>query len=442
MFTRPGAVSPATVLLPVVAFAVTTALLLTVLGGTLMFWQWTEPSARVLQLLSLVALSLLLVPLATLGGAAARLAARRRDDRLATLRLLGASTWTITLMTAVESTALAVLGSVAGVVVYTFGMPLVGLIPFEGKPIGPVAIWVGPVVILVTVAAVAMLGLISSIAGLRQVVITPLGVRVKQRPPRVSPLRLVGGTLAVIVAFVLLKNLDGLGAAIGLVVVVVAFSIAIAAFNLSGPFVLSLFARRKLRVARTAAQLISARGILESPKAAWRLVSGVAMTSFTAVVIGSGAALSMQAGDGGSTDPTATDIRTGIFITLVASFLMVACSAGVSQAAAVLERRELYVSLDRLGMPVSVMDRARVRTVMAPLVFVALTSALVGACLIAPFVGPALSSGSIDAVVLLRDAVLATGGCIVLGIALVRLSLHATRPILLNVLAHPSRALG
>ena len=43
------------------------------------------------QALAVIALVLLVVPLVSLGGAAARLSARRRDDRLATLRLLGAT---------------------------------------------------------------------------------------------------------------------------------------------------------------------------------------------------------------------------------------------------------------------------------------------------------------------------------------------------------------
>ncbi|MBF4625827.1 permease [Clavibacter sp. VKM Ac-2872] len=439
---RPGAVSPATVVLPIVAFAVMTALLLTVVGGALMFWSWTGRDASVYQVMAWIALSLLVVPIMALGGAAARLATRRRDDRLATLRLLGATTLTITLMTVLESTALAVIGSVIGVVVYVVDMPLIGLIPFHGRPIGPVAIWAGPAVTAEMVAGVAALAIVSSVVGLRQVIVTPLGVRMKQRPPRISRLRLFVGSLLIVGAFLAVTHHDDFSRIVSVAVIAVAFSVAIAAFNISGPFVLSVFARRKVRSAKKAAHLLSARGILESPKSSWRLVSGVAMTSFTAVVMGSGAALTMQGESGAPSDYLTMDIRTGLLITLVASFLMVASSAGVSQAAAVLERRDLYVSLDRIGMPVSEMDRARVRSVMQPLVFVSLTSAAVGALFISPFAGLALAGGGIDPTALIRDAVLVTGSCIVSGIVLVRLALLATRPILVNVLAHPERSLG
>ena len=49
-----------------------------------------------------------------------------------------------------------------------------------------------------------------------------------------------------------------------------------------------------------------------------------------------------SAGDGADAQSRmlVSDIRTGVLITIVASFLMVACSAGVNQAAAILDRRD------------------------------------------------------------------------------------------------------
>lgn len=433
MLARPGAASPATVALPIVAFAVTTALLLIVTGGALMFWRWTTPDADLFQMFSLLALALLVVPLATLGGAAARLSARRRDDRLATLRLLGATSATVTLVTVIESTALAVIGAIGGVVLYVLSMPLVGLIPFGGGPIGPTAIWSGPLVVLGVVVAIALLAAVSSVVGLRAVVVSPLGVRMKQRAPHTSWVRLVVGVAVVIAAFIAVSSLGYMPDYTVIVgALVFAFASVVAVLGLVGPFAMSVFGKVRLRRARTAAQLISARGILESPKAAWRLVGGVAMTSFIAVVAGSGTAL--LATGGGSEEELFTDVRTGILITLVASFLMVACSVGVGQAAAVLDRRDLYVSLDRVGMPLETMDTARVRSVMIPLAFVALTSAGLGALLVFPLLG--------WTVIVAPDSLLVIGVCFVAGFALVRLSLLATRPILTAVLAHPERSIG
>ncbi len=65
-------------------------------------------------ILAVLALVLLAVPLITLGAAAARLTSRRRNDRLATLRLLGASTRELWSLTVLEATTIAAAGAVAG----------------------------------------------------------------------------------------------------------------------------------------------------------------------------------------------------------------------------------------------------------------------------------------------------------------------------------------
>ena len=91
MLARPSATGVATVALPLVAFATVTALLLTVIGGAQTFFSWSDGDAIIYQASAVIALVLLVVPLTSLGAAASRLSARRRDDRLATLRLLGAT---------------------------------------------------------------------------------------------------------------------------------------------------------------------------------------------------------------------------------------------------------------------------------------------------------------------------------------------------------------
>ncbi|BDZ38455.1 hypothetical protein [Microbacterium suwonense] len=91
LLLRPSRDQLAVIALPAIAFALVTTLLLAVIGGAQKFWTWTDADAGLYQALAAIALVLLVVPLATLGGAAARLSARRRDERLSTLRLLGVS---------------------------------------------------------------------------------------------------------------------------------------------------------------------------------------------------------------------------------------------------------------------------------------------------------------------------------------------------------------
>lgn len=436
LLARPSAQSAATLILPAVAFAVTTALLLIVLGGALMFWRWTSDDAGIYQMLSVLALALLVVPLAALGGAAARLSARRRDDRLATLRLLGATPGFVARMTVLESTVVAVVGSVAGVVLYLAAIPLVGLIPFGGDAIGASSLWVGVGVVAAVIAAVAAIAALSAAVGLRQVTVSPLGVRTRQSAPRMHWSRIVLGVIIIAAAVAALGALRAIGDwAVMIAILGGAFAIGVGILNLIGPWAIGIAAKVSLRRAKTAPRLLAARGILESPKAAWRQVSGVAMTSFVAVVAGTGVAFMDTAAVGetdGATLLLIADIRTGIIITVIASFLMVACSVGVNQAASILDRRDLYVSLDRLGMPREVIEQARSRTILGPLRFVTFGSALVGAVLVLPLVGLAM--------ILAPLSMLVIAGCLVAGVALVWASLTATRPVLTRVLQHPERA--
>ncbi|GAA4761708.1 FtsX-like permease family protein [Microbacterium gilvum] len=430
---RPSAQSGAAIALPAVAFAVTTALLLTVLGGVLMFWRMPaddEGFSGLYQTLSVVALALLAVPLLSLGGAAARLSARRRDDRLATLRLLGATPAFVTGMTALEQLAVGLAGAVAGSGLYLLLMPVVGLVPFGGAPIGAASLWVGPGPLLAVVAGVALVAALSAVVGLRRVVVTPLGVRARQEAPRPHWLRAV---VALAVVGAAAGVLGALGALPGFAVVVAAlagcFAAGVAVLGVVGPWAIAVHARFRVKRASTAAQLIAARTVLESPQAAWRQVGGIAMTTFVAVVGGAGMAF---ASAGGEEDVLMADIRTGILITLVVSFAMVACSVGVGQAAAILDRRDLHVSLDRLGMPRAVAESARTRATLGPLLFTVVVSAVAAGVLVLPLLGAAVLFAPVSVLVVLA--------CFAGGILLVLLALRATRPIVTHVLAAPERA--
>lgn len=436
LFARRGAADRSTVVLPVVAFTVATALLLIVAGGAQAFFSWTGETAFLYQVLAVIALALLVVPLAALGGSAARLSARRRDDRLAGLRLLGATPGTVAALTVLESTAVALLGALAGVVVYLSAVPLVGLIPFRGELLGG-SVLLGAGWIALAVLGVGALAAVSASLGLRRVVLSPLGVRTRDAAPRMHWLRILVGVAVVGAVFAAMNLVQAAGSALAIILILgVGFGAAIGVLNLVGPWAIRLFATGQAKRAKTVRKLLAARTILESPKAAWRQVAGVAMTSFMAVFAGVGVALLGAAADG-SADPQTLmlvgDVRTGIVITVAASFLMVACSAGVNQAAAVLDRRDLYVSLDRLGMPPAEMDAARRRAVLAPLTFTTVVSALTAAVVVFPLAGLSL--------LLSPSTMLVVAGCLAAGIGLVAVALRSTRPVLRRVLAETAPTL-
>lgn len=420
----PGSLGP--LLIPAAAFAIVSALILTVVGGAQAFWRWDDEYAMIYQLLATIALVLLVVPLGTLGGAAARLSARRRDERLSTLRLLGVTPAGVGVVAVVESTMIAAAGVAVGVVISYALVPAIALIPFRGAPLGTDAILLSPLVVAAIGLGTILLATVSAVIGLRQVVISPLGVRTRATPPRLHWIRAVIGVIVIAGGVILAKLVPSLGGVLIITAVLGGlFAVALVVLNLLGPWLLQLSARRQARTARTPHRLLAARIVLDSPKAAWRQVSGIAMSSFMAVFAGTGVALmnTMSADDASAQDlALVTDMRTGLIITLVGSFLMVAASVGVTQASDILDQRELHRSLHCLGMPLDTVDAARRRAIMSPLLFTALGSALCAAALIFPLLGIALITAPVS---LLTIALVLAAG-----IGLVWVSTRATRPLL------------
>ncbi|MEE6280685.1 FtsX-like permease family protein [Georgenia sunbinii] len=423
LLARRGGMRSSVLLLPAVAFATTTTLVLTVLAGAWSFLRWDDELAGSYQILAGLALALLVPPLLSLGGAAARLSARRRDDRLAGLRLLGATTAMVTRLTVLESAVVALLGGCAGVIGYLALGPLVQLVHFRGEPIGS-AFWLPAWLVVCVVLAIVLLAAVSAVLGLRQVRISPLGVRRRQDPPRISWLWPAGGGAVMVLAVVAFQG-SYADLAVFVAVIVGGFAACLAVLGLVGPWVVSVVARRRVRRAQRPDQLLAARAMAENPKAVWRQISGVVMTCFIAVVAGSGVALMGTAQGGGMAEADrllVADIRTGILITIAVSFLMVACSTGVTQAAEVLDRAELYRNLDRLGMPRRTMTTAQTATVMTPLLVIATGTVLLSGLLVAPLAGMA--------VLLAPTSVAMILAALVLGVLLVRLAVLATRPLL------------
>lgn len=424
LLARPGSAGAAASVLPVTAFGIVTALLLTVIGGAQTFWTWRDDDGVLYQALAVIALVLLVIPLVSLGGAAARLSARRRDDRLATLRLLGATPATVSALAVLESVALALVGAVLGVAAYLAAVPLIGLIPFRGEALGASGVLLPWWVLAAVPFAIGALAALSAVLGLRQVVISPLGVRTRQEAPRLHWVRVLVGVAVVALAFGIMAVLRVAPSVLVILgMLALAFGGSLAVLNLVGPWVIRLVARTQARRAKTPVRLIAARAVLESPKAAWRQVGGVAMTSFMAVFAGTGVAVLGALGQGDvESQQLLADIRTGILITVVGSFLMVACSVGVNQAAGILDRGDLYRSLGMLGMPTSTMDAARRRAVMSPLRITAIGSAVTAAVVMLPLTGLSLIVEPVSLLVI--------AGLLAAGVGIVWLGLVATRPVL------------
>lgn len=373
------------------AYALVSALVLTVTAGALSFTRVQNDLTGMYQILAALAVVLLVVPLAVLGSAAARLSARSLDERLSTVRLLGATPGQVTLMTVIESAAIALAGALGGVVCYAGLAPLVGLIHFQGSAIGT-AMWLNPGAIALVVLGVVLVAVISATLGLKRIIVSPLGVRNRVTVPKPKWIRVVVVAATILMIYASFSMLGQFkSVAVMMAVLLGGIGLGLGALNLVGPWAVGLMGRSRLKRAETPDKLLAARMILENPTQAWRQVSGIAMTSFVAVVGGSGAALMNTVGADSSLDSgdalLAADIMTGVLITIMVSFLSVACSTAITQAATTLDRSELYAGLDRLGMPPATMEAARVGSVMIPVLGVGVGAAVISGVLVFPLVG-------------------------------------------------------
>ncbi|MEV4476071.1 FtsX-like permease family protein [Nonomuraea sp. NPDC049504] len=240
-----------------------------------------EPSedAVAYQWLSAIAMVLMVVPLLVFGGAAARLTVARRDRRLAALRLVGATPGQVVAMTVTEAVLVALAGALTGAVVYALSVPLLTRIEMQGGPWFAGDLLPGPLLLAGALVAVPLLVGLSAVAGLRRVVVSPLGVAKRETPPAMRIFRVLA-LFAALAVFPLLSRETSV------TLIAIALALAFLCLNLAGPWVVGVIGRIAAKSARAPAGLLAARRLVDDPRSAWRTVSGVALTGFVAGFLG------------------------------------------------------------------------------------------------------------------------------------------------------------
>jgi hypothetical protein len=235
--------------------------------------------AEAYRALAIMASVLMVVPLLVFGGAAARLTVARRDQRLATLRLVGATPGQVVAMTVAEAMIVALAGALTGAVVFAAAVPLLAGIEIQGGPWFAADLFPSLPLLAGVLVAVPLLVGLSAVAGLRRVVVSPLGVAKRETPPAMRVVRVLA-LLAVLAAFPMLTR----GTSVG--IVAVALALAFLCLNLAGPWVVGLIGRITAGSARGPVPLLAGRRLVDDPRSAWRTVSGVALTGFVAGFLG------------------------------------------------------------------------------------------------------------------------------------------------------------
>lgn len=434
--------------LAVIAFAVSAFLTLTVAGGTWMFLQRRDhPTDQILEtfgldmampggildtyiIMAVIACALLVVPVLTLGAGAARLGARGRARRLASLRLMGMTGSEVITMSVVETLVQAVVGSLLGGLLWGLSLPAWQAVAFQGQAIGPAEMLMPWWLIVALVATLLVLAVASTVLGLHQVRISPLGVARQHTPRALRAWRFVAFILA-LAAFIIFsqsftpEELDlRVYAFLAAMILIV-----VAAVNLVGPWALQLIARLGAQTS-SAPRLIAMRRIIDDPRGAWRNVSAVALLGMIAAYL----ATVPRASAAEETDPQSsllvTDMGTGAIIILAVGLIVAATSTLINQAATVVDRAEQSIAMDRAGMPRAVFTATRRHQVLAPLIITLAASIGVGLLLASPFI--ALFGIETSGVTLV-------GATVLLGLALTLGAAESCRPLQHTILKQPHR---
>lgn len=438
LLIRPSGVSAALTRLQLLASGVTTLLTFATTMLAIAFWNTpTEEVGYTVLAVSLV--GLLIVPLVTLGSATARLAARSRDDRLATLRLLGATSARVRRIAVAEVTVIAAVGALIGTAL-SAGLPLLlSLLTVYGQPLQAADLWLPWWLAAAIPPALVAAAAISGMLGLRQVVLSPLGVRTRQDAPSMSWLRMLAAVAVLSIAVLVMQSAsEGWGAVVVVVVLAVAVLAVMGVLGLAGPFIVSRRAHSRASRTSDPARLIAARGIIDDPRTAWREVSALSLTTFVLIPAGSMLGYLDTIQNSASREIMTDDqllmfgdARTMVIALVTVSFLIVACQVAITQTAAVIERRELYIALDRIGMPAAELNRSRrLRITMTA------NTAVIGSAVAAGALGFWVVLMALVTAPLFIAAIVIV---LVAGLLLIRLSITSTSPVLERILSAPAR---
>ncbi|MEW6899018.1 FtsX-like permease family protein [Trueperella pyogenes] len=384
--------------LAVLAFSVSSWLLLTTMGGVWMFYgrksrlsdmlydSYSIPRVDTAQLggiymsLAVLALALLIIPLLSLGSSAARLGAGGRAKRLASLRLIGLTAGQINVMTLVETMIQGLVGFAIGLIVYLVSLGGWSQVTFTtlniraGEMMLP---WWG---FLIAIGLITLITLGSTLVGLRRVAISPLGVARRETPKALKYWRVIGIVVVLPALVVSMRATKG-----NIVISSLFFMMLFLTISIAGPLFIQMATRPLVRTA-SPAKLLGVRRVLDDPRATWRNVSAISLMALIASIVVFGISITLS---GNAPDPTIgnlrliliSDITKGVTIALAFALILGATSTLIHQAADVFDRADESLALTKMGLSRGVLLKARLWQVVPPLLLMLGVTIGVGAIL-------------------------------------------------------------
>ncbi len=223
----------------------------------------------------------LLFPVLIFLATATRLAAARREQRFAAMRLVGATPRQVSVIAGVETTVAAVAGVISGFVLFVILQPALEHVSITGVPFAPGDLSLNAVDVCLVAIGIPVAAALSSRVALRRVVASPLGVSRRVTPPPPRPTRLVPlvAGLVWLAVFVLFGKSDS---NVVIYVYFVGFLLLMVGLILAGPWFTDVGARAITRRTNRADVLLAGRRLSDDPRTAFRSISGLVLALFLA----------------------------------------------------------------------------------------------------------------------------------------------------------------
>jgi hypothetical protein len=226
----------------------------------------------------------LFVQIVVFVSTATRLAAARREQRLAALRLAGATPGQTSVIAAVEAALAAIAGTAIGFVLFAASRSRVARIPFDGKAFFVSDLRLSPGTAVAVAVGVPFLAMVAAVVTLRRVRVSPLGVSRVALPSRPTSWRLLILAAGLVLFFATLVWTRSTADQSAFKAVAGAFAVIVLGVYAAGPWLTGIVARLIGRLDRTPSVLLASRRLQENPKAAFRAIAGLTLAVFLATV--------------------------------------------------------------------------------------------------------------------------------------------------------------
>jgi hypothetical protein len=226
----------------------------------------------------------LLVPVLTFIAMVTRVAAGRREQRFAALRLVGATRAQVAAIAVAETSIASLAGVVLGWLGYLAARTVVAAtVTFDGGRFMPDDVRAPTGQLIAVLMAVPVLAATAAVAGLRRAQVSPLGTRRRTRARRPGWWRLtpvaIGVAGLVTIASTDYTNTTRSSVTTAQMLIGTTFGSLLLGLVLAGPLLCSLVARLLSRASRRLPELMAARRIAADPYTTFRAISGVALAA-------------------------------------------------------------------------------------------------------------------------------------------------------------------